>query len=520
MADFQYPDLLGQFIRGQTAANANVAQQQENTMGGLQIQQLRMALGNQQMYQDVARQSLQSQGYLGASPGAQSAQVPTGGIQNGPQGAVSQPSDGLGFTPTTLGALALLRGDDPLKTAEGVQSYQLQQKKLQLEGPMNLAKSVADDPNADMVIKNNPSLQRAWIENAPRLGLDPFTDLTPLNARRVAAFSYNNLAGQVGAQGIDLPVMEQTSNGPLGSQYQTDPRTGKTTQLKPEESLHPVIDPKTGQPVLLPASQAAGKTPFNQSIFGAANMSDQALQFAADTYRTTGKFPTSMGRNPSMQAKVLEKVAADAAATGDTAAAIAARSEARKANSMALDQVTKLEANTKSYYDTMDKNLQNLLDIQGKVDSTGSPLINKVYRAWQQGVSGDPEVARYVTYLNAVQGEYAKIKSGSLGNQAASDASRKEAAEVINKFMSQGQIQAVADAMRTEGNNRLSSIRDEKQSLLGGLSTATQNSAPGVSQTPSAKVVTQAQVQDYAKKHNLSVQAAIEHVKSHGYTVQ
>jgi hypothetical protein len=34
------------------------------------------------------------------------------------------------------------------------------------------------------------------------------------------------------------------------------------------------------------------------------------------------------------------------------------------------------------------------------------------------------------------------------------------------------------------------------------------------------KVVTQAQVADYAKKHNLSVETAMSHVKSNGFTVQ
>src|SRR6185369_4172368 len=140
-----------------------------------------------------------------------------------------------------------------------------------------------------------------------------------------------------------------------------------------------------------------------------------------------------------------------------------------------------------------------------------------------QGVSGDPEIAKYVTYLNAVEGEYAKIQSGSLGNSPVSDASKRDAKDVINKFMSQGQIQAVAEAMRGEGNNRLSSIRDQKQALMGSMG----QSAPGSPQgsqpsqsTPAAKTVTQAQVQDYAQKHNLSVQAAMAHVKSAGFTVQ
>jgi hypothetical protein len=229
---------------------------------------------------------------------------------------------------------------------------------------------------------------------------------------------------------------------------------------------------------------AKGLTPYNPSIYGAANMTDQAIQMASDTYRTTGKMPAAFGRNPLMQAKILDRVAQDMKANGDTAGAVAARSAALKANGQALDQVTKLEANTTSYYITLDKNLTKLQELAGKVDSSGVPLLNRVYRAWQQGISGDPTVAQYVTYLNAAQGEYAKIKAGSLGNQASSDAARKEAADVINKFMSQGQINAVADAMRGEGQNRLTSIREQKQELMGSLGAPGGAPAQGGMQPP------------------------------------
>src|SRR6185437_16044820 len=79
------------------------------------------------------------------------------------------------------------------------------------------------------------------------------------------------------------------------------------------------------------------------------------------------------------------------------------------------------------------------------------------------------------------EGEYAKIQSGALGNQGSSDAASRDAHEVINKFMSQGQINAVAEAMRGEGQNRLTSIREQKQSLLSSMS-----AGPGTSSTPGA----------------------------------
>jgi hypothetical protein len=178
-----------------------------------------------------------------------------------------------------------------------------------------------------------------------------------------------------------------------------------------------------------------------------------------------------------MQARVLDKVAQDAHDAGDTTGAIAARQGALKANGTALTQNTKLLAATQGYAETLDKNLTNLLQSYSKVDSTGSPLINKAFRAWQQGVSGDPETAGMVTWLNAVQGEYAKLRSGSLGNQAASDQAMRDSKEVINKAMSEGGMQAVAAAIRGEKENRLQSIQEENTRLTSAMG----KGAPGAS---------------------------------------
>ena len=301
MADFQYPDLLGQYVRGQMAPgqiqgqqNELQAQQQGLTEGGLRIDQLRLALGNQQMYQDVAKQSLQGQGYLGGSPqgagaaGAQNQGGTTGGIQNGPQGAAGAPSGVGGFTPTTLGALALLRGDDPLKTAQGVQDYELKQKQIQLQGPMNLAESVATDPNADKIVMNNPSLQQAWIKNAPALGLNPFTDLTPQNAQRAAIFSYNQLAGQAGLPAKPMPAQVKNVNLGQGEIGQIDPLTGKkvgdlVARQEPGYTLVDKWDPNTN---------TSSKVPVQTSGYGMKGVGPGGQTQGAPGYNTGMKAPS------------------------------------------------------------------------------------------------------------------------------------------------------------------------------------------------------------------------------------
>lgn len=203
---FQNQDFLGAYLRGQQGGQNAAAfpgamqqQQQDLQKGTLGLDQMRLALKNQQMYSQVAQQDLQKQGYLGGN-------APSGGIQNGPQAAVSTGSENAGsLSPGTLSALAMLRGDDPLKTAEGVQNYQQKQKQIQAQGPLSLLETVATSDQGDVLVKNNQSLQQMWIQGAPKMGLDPFKDMTPENVRKVSVMMYNSVAGSAGLPTKSMP---------------------------------------------------------------------------------------------------------------------------------------------------------------------------------------------------------------------------------------------------------------------------------------------------------------------------
>jgi hypothetical protein len=228
------------------------------------------------------------------------------------------------------------------------------------------------------------------------------------------------------------------------------------------------------------------KPPPSAAAQMAANLDPSSIQFAADTYRTTGKFPGSFARNPAMQAAALKQVAADAAANGDTAGSIAARTAGLKASGTALDQVTKQEAFTGSAVQTLDKNLTALQTLGQTLDSTGSPIINKVINHFNQGVVSDPTTAGYVAMLNAVQGEYAKIASNNNGNSPISDSAKADAKEVINKAMSQGGIAGVRAAMMQEAQNRMQAIREAKQGLVDQLGVNAPGAPQGAPRSPQA----------------------------------
>lgn len=226
---FQNPDIFGSYLRGQQGATNAAVGQQDVAMGGLQMEQLRQTMAQQGLIQQYSRQLAgQGQGAPGQPTqpqGAQPAQPadPNGGGYNAPN-------------VNTMMALDVLQGRDPLKSAQYAQQSVLEQKKLQLQGPINLAQQIQADPQANIVIANNPQLNQMWKGWAQQHGLNPNdpTNLTVENAQRAARDYEGQLQGQLG----------QPSTA------------GFTGTLKPGETAY-----QNGQPV---AGSADALTPYQK----------------------------------------------------------------------------------------------------------------------------------------------------------------------------------------------------------------------------------------------------------------
>lgn len=205
--DFLRSAALGQQmgIQAQLAPGELQGQQQGLQQGQLTIDQLRQTLQTKGLINQYA-QKLASQDDPNGTQSAQAAGGGTGGIQNGPQGSLTQPATPGGPSTGTMMALDVLQGRDPLQTQRFAQENQLAQKKLQLAGPINLAVQVAQDPRANVVIANNPSMLGGFKQWAAAHGLDPNdpTNLTVANAQAAAKQLYSNLKAQVGESGNDL----------------------------------------------------------------------------------------------------------------------------------------------------------------------------------------------------------------------------------------------------------------------------------------------------------------------------
>lgn len=476
---FQNPDFLrsaalGQQmgIQAQLAPGELQGQQQGLQQGQLTIDQMRLALQSQKTLQDFATRSLQG--------GAQNAGAPTGGIQNGPQGA-AQSGDGYapedyagsipGIAPSplsagTMNAIGILGGDKLLKGIQDTQKLQQEQRDSQMKvaqlraaGPLMNFDALADSPSPTRMAMSNPSIISQWPKIAQHMGFDPVKDFDDKHIALAAIYGGNQLRAQVGLSPRAMPVQLQTSSNNLGGVYQTDPLTGKETQVKGDEPLQKVIDPKTGQPTLVPASKAVGMQPFNESIFGAGNISDNAKDMAYQFAKVNGgQLPPNMNfRGNSEKAAMANYIADRMKGEGLTAQAMVAQGQATKA---AQGVVKDFESGTQSKaINGINTAVQHMASLDPLIDAMGNgdtKLINKIGNSFREQ-TGSAAPTNYAALKEFVGGEVAKAVLPGGGGEA----ERQALTAPLNAANSPEQLKQAVQTIKTALAGKTEALRNQ-----------------------------------------------------------
>lgn len=218
------------------------------------------------------------------------------------------------------------------------------------------------------------------------------------------------------------------------------------------------------------------------------SLSDDAAEQAAERYITNGTLPP-MGQGKvgtQNRDKILNKAAEMEKLTGRTGSEAVAAWADVKANTSTLADLTKRRANIKSFEDNALANADLALKLApAGAGQFNSPILNKWAQTGRKAVAGDPDVTSYDVALGTFLDEYAKITSGSMGNQGTTDASRREAYDRLSKYASKGQVQAGIATMKLEMGNRIMGLDKEiaktKSNISGKPAPAAEVTAPHVS---------------------------------------
>jgi hypothetical protein len=204
--------------------------------------------------------------------------------------------------------------------------------------------------------------------------------------------------------------------------------------------------------------------PVPQAIITANLLDPEAVKTAADQFNLNGSLPPALSRNPAAVAKILDEAAKHNAAGGITGADAAVNRDANKADAKSLANLTKQSDMISSFEKTAEKNLSLMVAQSAKVPRSEIPLLNKgILTGKLEG--GSTETAKYFAIVYPFTMEYAKILGGQTGAAGATDASRKEAREILSPYYSNETIKGLEPFIKQELNNRTSSNSEQIASI-------------------------------------------------------
>lgn len=212
------------------------------------------------------------------------------------------------------------------------------------------------------------------------------------------------------------------------------------------------------------ATAVASAKPTNSS----ALLPPETIELEAQNYLKTGKLPP-LYRDNDTKRVIMNRAAQIAKENGNDAAAAVIDRQSFAANKGALSKVTAQKNMVGSFEKTFQKNLDLAMNLSGKVDRTGSPLINKAIQHWRTGISGDPETKGFINALTTAKDEYAKILSGATGAAGITDAARAESDKLFSTVDSPETLAYVAEVAKQEAHNRMTSFDEQLKEITGSM---------------------------------------------------
>ena len=312
-------------------------------------------------------------------------------------------------------------------------------------------------------------VKAAWPQLASTLGLDPDKDYNDQNVRLALSHVRNQMASSLQEPTSEPAMPLRTIRLPDGRMAQIEPGTGKITPIASED-LQSVLGPN-GRPTLVPRSQAAGMTPFNQVTYGNAQMQDPKVG-ALDAALTTAGVNLPGTHNSSQYASRLMNLINNnpGLSPQDLANQIRTGQLDYSGTKRTVSQISTMAGVTDIANRQIEKNFNSLEPLVSKY---GVPTLNNWINSLERNLTpgGSKDATEAQGYLLALAGEYAKIRSGGTGAAAPAEGEQKEALAYIQSVLTQGGFEGARAAIVTEARNKRDSIRE-------GLQMAT---APGAS---------------------------------------
>lgn len=282
-----------------------------------------------------------------------------------------------------------------------------------------------------------------------------------------------------------LKAQENLQNTQFGwlreDRERADQRRERTSAWAATQGDFAQVDPEAAYEAAAQANALAGQpiTPYQQ-----ATLDLQRRQIAASYARQneppydertermlgaytamTGTLPVGMGRDRQAQRQIWAAAARFREESGLDNDTLALTSSAFRGNQRAISDLSTRFANMRQAEETALANLNLARELSGRVPRTSIPMINRALQEGRMHITGDPDTVAYYNALVTAGAEYMKVVTGNFSNMGLTDSARREALELLNAGMNQGQLDAAIRTATTEMRNRTNAMND----VMGGL---------------------------------------------------
>jgi hypothetical protein len=223
---------------------------------------------------------------------------------------------------------------------------------------------------------------------------------------------------------------------------------------------------------------------------GPGALNDDSIDYVAHQYMLTGQLPAlGYGKaGGAMRAQIINRAAQIEAETGATGADAVMRHIQTKASGAALALATKQQSGVETNAAEASRMGDLALSLAPKGGGpTGSPVVNRWIQAGRKGIAGDADVTAFDNALSSFSEKYARVMTASTGSQAATDSARKDAADRLSKYATQGQLQkglaTMKQEMEIQRQEQARNVDSLRQGIHGGQPRSTAPTG-GTSYTP------------------------------------
>jgi hypothetical protein len=331
------------------------------------------------------------------------------------------------------------------------------------------------------------ALAPAAVAAAPAM---PAVDITALERRKMGLLQLGTPAAIAGAQMIDKQIAEATKPqiiAPGSSIYvpgkgfvatapakpEKEPAETQLAKLQRERQAIYDLNPKDPRIKTYDAAIKKESEFKPDTIITGPKINADATSVAADRYLTDGTLPSGISK-PEKTAIMnrAAELAKERGVTGDRLTQLET-----KANQAALADITKTEARVGAFEKNFTKNVALVEKFSSQKDSSGVPILQKWINSGKKALTGDTQLASLAVAIKAVQNEYGKIVSGSMGNTAVAVSEIKRMEDLLNAAQTPQDVQAVLNTMRAETQNRMQGFKEQKAELSGAMTKATKGSS-------------------------------------------